>query len=128
MLPQRFNGLRAIPAIGHAHVDEGQGVGPLVARCIEQFAQAFLATVGRIEFEHGGDGLGCFAEQGVFQGIEIGVGGAFRGQDLAKIVMDRRRVVDQQDAPVAGLGHDSPSAIINGICRTKRAPLPGPSL
>jgi len=61
--PQLFNGLGTVPALGHAHVDEGQGIGPLLRHGAGQQAQAFLAAIRAVQFERLGLRFGRVAKQ-----------------------------------------------------------------
>ncbi len=51
--PEFFNGLCAVPALGHTHVDKGQGIGPLLGHGDLKQLQPLLPAVGRVQFEHG---------------------------------------------------------------------------
>jgi hypothetical protein len=52
-LPQRFDGLRAIPTGGHAHVDEGKGIRAVGVQAGAQRCQTLLPLVSRVDFEGG---------------------------------------------------------------------------
>ena len=127
-LPQVFDGLGAVPAFGHAHIDEGQGIGSLLVQRPLQFTQTFLPSVGRIQLNRHAGRCGLAAEQGRFHRIHLLRLHRGRHEDLAKIRMNGRSVVDQQDAPVETLAHAGSGTRCSGIRKVKRAPLPGPSL
>lgn len=106
--------------------DSGFELG--LARGLQQFVQALLSAIGRGQFEHRSRGLRCATEQRAFHGAQIGAVTGLGRQDLTKVVVDRRGIVDQQYAPVYGVAYGSPSATIRGTCRMNCAPFPGPSL
>src|SRR5580658_1576595 len=75
-----------------------------------------------------------FAQDVRFQGFQRGLGGQLRirAQNLAKVVMNRRRVIDDENTVTLdsgrGSGHVDPSGGANGSSRMNPAPQPGPSL
>jgi hypothetical protein len=125
--PEALDGLKAVPAGGHAHVHERDRVG---AFCLEgglQLLEALLALEGRVELEglsgagtgcrRGYRGVGIAEERGLCSGKPAGstrrsaaatVCGSPRrsaaGEDLLEIAVDGLVVVDDEDAPIA-LGH-----------------------
>ncbi|MNN74843.1 hypothetical protein D3C81_1910830 [compost metagenome] len=72
--------------------------------------------------------MGLFAKQCGLHLVEFCRVSLGRGEDLAKIVVDRRHVVDQQNAAVRELTHAFSVTVISGICKVNNAPRPGPSL
>ncbi|MNF92060.1 hypothetical protein D3C84_746930 [compost metagenome] len=95
-----FDGLRAIPAFGHAHVDEGQGVRTVLLHRPFELAQPFLPAIRRVQLEQGAGGFYFTAEQRRFHLVQFAGQYRCRHEYLAKIHMDGRCIVDQQNAPV----------------------------
>ena len=98
-LPQLFDGVQAVPARGHAHVDKHHGVGRVGVQGLLDQRQGFLALVGRIQVKRLARRRGG-AEEGGLQGVEGGLAVLVGTEDLAKILVDRSRVIHDQDAPV----------------------------
>ncbi|MNN07021.1 hypothetical protein D3C81_1198350 [compost metagenome] len=97
--PQLLDGFQAIPAGRHAHVDKGEGVGIATGQCAIDQCQRFLALIGGVELEAQVRRL-LAAEQRLLQLLQIDGVRHLRGEDLAKVIVDRRRVIDDQDTPV----------------------------
>ncbi len=98
-VPQLFDGFQAVPTRRHAHVDEHQGVGGVGGQGLVHQFQGFLALIGGIQHK----GLAhrrSVAEQGFFNAVQGGVVVGVDAQDLAEVRVDRRRVIDDQDASI----------------------------
>ncbi len=98
-VPQLFDGLQAIPAGRHAHIDKHHGIGGVGGQGLAHQCQRFLALVGRIQLEHLAGSSGG-AEQGFLKAIQRRLGVGVGAQDLAEILVDRRSIVDDQNAAV----------------------------
>ncbi len=132
--PQALDGFQAVPARRHAHVDERHRIRTTLGERLVHHRDAFLALMRRVDVEVRPRRRGyVVAEQICFQHIERGLRRVLGlgAQDLAKIRMNGRIVVDDQNAPVAersGVRHGRPPRGLQGSSRMNMAPRPGPSL
>ncbi|MNF81601.1 hypothetical protein D3C84_638800 [compost metagenome] len=98
-LPHLLDGFQAVPARRHAHVGEHQRIGATFSQCVFDQFEGFLPLVRRVELKRQAirvrraEQCGFCASEGLFI---VGFG----AEDLAEVIMNRRRVVDDQDAPV----------------------------
>jgi hypothetical protein len=98
-VPQLFNGLQAIPARRHAHVDEHHGIRGVGRQGLVDQGKRLLALVGGVQLE----GLAQHwrgAEQGFLEAVHGRLAVWIGTQDLAEVLMDRGRVIDDQNATV----------------------------
>ena len=100
-----FGGLDSVPSGGHADVDKGDGEGAALVSARGREFEALLALVrgGQVKGAAFGLGrrLGVVEESGLKLN-EPRVLSFGRLQDFFKVVMDRRVVVDDQDASAFG--------------------------
>ncbi len=111
--PQLLDGLQAIPARRHAHVDEGHGVGLPALERRAHHRNALLSLIGGVDLEiRARTRALLLAEKVRFEARERLLRGVLRvgAQYFAKIPMDCRIVVDEQDTIAwrARLGHGTP--------------------
>jgi hypothetical protein len=99
-----FDGLDPIPTRRHAHVDERHGVGKPSALRLANFFECLGSLVGRFHLKGNGDRTGRLAEQQCLIGIQLG-GGRRRCENLAKVVVDTRQIIDQEDTQVPLCAH-----------------------
>ena len=107
--PEPFDGLHAVPAGRHAHVDERHGVGAIVFQRGAQLRQSLLSLVGGVHLEARRGRLRLGAEQRHLHLVQLVCRRPVH-QDLAEILMYGGGIVDQQDAPVLDLAHGPPPA------------------
>jgi hypothetical protein len=99
--PQAFDRLQPVPARRHAHVDEGECKGAAALDGAFDHAETLLALQGEVQLERRMQpGRGAVAEQDSFGFRHGRVAAAFVREDLLEILVDRRIVVDDQDAAI----------------------------
>jgi hypothetical protein len=103
-LPDLLDGLHAVPARRHPHVDEGHGVGRALLRGSSDHLRALRPLVGRVDEVVVGHGLGLGAEELRLQLAEPG-GDLGPGEDLAEVLVDSTVVVDDEDSTVLVSSH-----------------------
>ena len=97
--------LEAIPTGRHAHIDDRHRIGASLLERGRRLLDAFPALVGRVDLELRTNALRRgFAKKARLEDAERVLGGVLgvRSQHLAKIGMNRRVVVDDEDAPIHG--------------------------
>ena len=104
-LPDSGGGLDAVPAGGHADINEGHSIGSADGEGLLDHLQAFLALKGGVEFEAG--------VRAFFEALAKKLGAhfpisAFVGlgrENLPEILVDGPVVINDQNPPIEIFGH-----------------------
>src|ERR1022692_1992132 len=128
--PQVLDGLEAVPAGRHPHVDEGHAVGAPCDQCLLRHRDPVAPLEREVDLEARPLRFRRrLAEKNRFRGQEYRVCLGFRidAQHLAKIRMDRGIVVDDENASHVG-PRTQGCRSARGSSSVNVAPHPGPSL
>src|SRR5256885_10782626 len=103
--PQALNGLEAVPARRHAHIDERHRVRLILLERLLHALHTLLTLQGRVDPEsRARRGCDRLAQQQALGRQQLGTGAAVAAQDLQEVLADRAVVIHHEHAPWGGQG------------------------
>ena len=133
--PDVLDSFDSVPSRRHTNVYKRHRVGTFITQGLLDHFQALLPLKSGIDVERFSLRLvQCDAEKGGFGKLGLIGGVAAVTENLVEIRMNGLVIVNDEDARGAfgfyavSIAHGVTSVVLRGSCRTKVAPVPGPSL